>query len=316
MKEIDYFDSLISIQTFRFDELILKEIDNTPILKINVPEAIEQEICLFHRDVASGDDYFRSLHNEIKRRMLSHEAMPVVRFADGEYAFYQSSLQCNGLYRQAESVEGIKKAIPLHIEALEFLAKSGNFAPLIYPGNICQKKKGIFSFFRKSKGDDSALRFIKFLYDHHIELTNNNYIPFYIVYAYLTSTDFGNFVNGKKICIVNSGCNMDACKQWFAQFSSYPDIVFTEIPDSYVATCWASMKENILGQIPSDVDLCLVGAGAGSILVCVDIAKKFSIPVIDAGHVLNMMNGREDKSNGPRLYTIHKETIDKNGRPS
>ena len=101
---------------------------------------------------------------------------------------------------------------------------------------------------------------------------------------------------------------MYGCTQWFAQFSSHPDIIFTEIPDSYVATLWESMKENVLSRIPSNIDLCLVGAGIGSLLVCVDVANRFSIPAIDAGHVLNMMNGREDKSNGPRLYTIHKTT--------
>ena len=310
MKKIDYLNRLISTQTFRFDKLILEGIDNTPILKINVPETIEQEMCLFHHDVASGNDYFKSLHNEIKRKMSKHEPMSVVRFADGEYAFYQNSLGCNGLYRQAESVEAIKKAMPSHIEALKTIAEEGKFASLIYPGNVRQKKRNLFSFFRKSKGDDSALKFINFLFNNNIELTNENYIPFYMVYAYLTSTDFGNLVNGKKICIVNSECNMDACRRWFAQFSSYPDIVFTEIPNSYVATRWESTKENILSQVPSDVGLCLVGAGVGSILVCLDLAKRFSIPAIDAGHVLNMMNGYEEKSGGPRLYTIREKVAD------
>jgi len=306
MKKAYYLNGLISSQTFRFENLTLNGIDNTLILKINVPEMIEQETCLFHRDIASGDDYFKLLHNAIKRRISNHETMPIVRFADGEYAFYRHGLRCNGLYQQAESVEAIKKAMPSHIEALKILAKSGKFASLIYPGNIRQEKKGVFSFFRKSKGDDSALKFIDFLFNNNIELTNNHYIPFYIVYAYLTSIDFANLVNNKKVCIVSSECNRDACKRWFARFSSYPDIVFTEIPDSYVATRWESMKENVLSQVPSDVDLCLVGAGVGSVLVCIDMAIQFSIPAIDAGHILNMMNGREDKSNGPRLYTIRK----------
>ena len=308
MKKISYLDRLTSNQIFRFDKLALNGIDNTPILKVNVPEMIEQEICLFHRDISDGDGYFEILHNFIKSGLSTRTAAPVVRFADGEYAFYENDIGCNGLYQQAESVEAIKKAMPLHIEALKTLAESGKFASLIYPGNVRQKKKGVFSFFCKSKEDDSALKFIDFLYDHHIELTNKNYIPFYIVYAYLTSTDFGNLVNGKKICIIGSECNMDACKQWFARFHSHPDILFTEIPDSYVATRWEFMKEKTLSQIPPDVDFCLVGAGVGSLLVCVDVANKFSIPAIDAGHVLNMMNGREDKSNGPRLYTIHKAT--------
>ena len=308
MKKTSYLDSLISNQTFRFDKLTLNGIDNTPILKVNVPEIIEQETCLFHRDISDGDGYFEMLHNFIKSGISTRRTAPVVRFADGEYAFYQNSLRCNGLYQQAESVESIKKAMPIHIEALKILAKSGKFASLIYPENVRQEKKGVFSFFRKSKEDDSALKFIEFLFNHNIKLTNKNYIPFYIVYAYLTSNDFGNLVNGKKICIISSECNMDACMQWFAQFSSHPDIIFTEIPDSYVATLWESMKENVLSQIPSNIDLCLVGAGIGSLLVCVDVATKFSIPAIDAGHVLNMMNGREGKSNGPRLYTIHKAT--------
>lgn len=56
----------------------------------------------------------------------------------------------------------------------------------------------------------------------------------------------------------------------------------------------------------TDTGLCLVGAGIGALLVFVDVAHKFSIPAIDAGHVLNMMNGCEEKSGRPRLYTIHK----------
>jgi hypothetical protein len=307
MRKISYLDRLIASGTFRLDTLALNEIDNTPIFKINVPEMIEQEICLFHMDISDGDGYFEMLQSFIKRGLSTRMAVPVVRFADGEYAFYQNSLHCNGLYQQAESVESIKKVMPIHVEALKILAKSGKFASLIYPGNVRQEKKGLFSFFRKTKGDDSALKFIDFLYDHNVELTNENYLPFYVVYAYLTSEDFGNLVNGKKICIISSECNMDACKQWFARFHSYPNILFTEIPDSYVATRWESIKEKTLNQIPSDIDLCLVGAGVGSLLVCVDVANKFAIPAIDAGHVLNMMNGREDKSNGPRLYTIRKQ---------
>ena len=308
MKKTSCLDRLISNQTFRFDILALNGIDNTPILKVNVPEMIEQETCLFHRDIFDGDGYFEMLHNFIKTGISTRWAAPIVRFADGEYAFYQNSLYCNGLYQQAESVESIKKAMPIHVEALKILAKSGKIGPLICPGNVRQKKNGVFSFFCRSKGDGLALKFIEFLFNHNIELTNKNYIPFYIVYAYLTSNDFGNLVNGKKICIISSECNMDACMQWFAQFSSHPDIVFTEIPDSYVATRWESIKEKTLNQIPPDIDLCLVGAGIGSLLVCVDVANRFSIPAIDAGHVLNMMNGREDKSNGPRLYTIRRDT--------
>lgn len=139
-----------------------------------------------------------------------------------------------------------------------------------------------------------------------MKLSRDNYVPFFVVYAYLTSKRFAEIVDDRKICIINSECNLDLCRQCFAWFSSRPNIVFTEIPDSYVATRWESIKEDVLARMPADASLCLVGAGIGALLVSVDVAHEFSIPAIDAGHVLNMMNACEEKSGGPRLYTIHK----------
>lgn len=311
-----YYNELISSKTFRFDNLVISGIDNTPVFKMNVPEMTEQEVCLFHRDVASGDGYVALLHDAIERGILRHEATPIVRFADGEYAFYRNSLHCNGLYQQAESKAAIKKAMPSHIKALRTLATSGKIAPLIYPGNIRPGTNSLFSFFRKSKGDDSAIQFLDFLSTCQIELTGENYIPFYALYAYLTSSDFCKLVNGKKICIISSECNMDSCAHFFSRFLSHPELAFIEIPDSYVATRWKLIKTEVLSRIPTDTDLCLVGAGAGSLLVCIDAAAALSVPAVDAGHVLNMMNGREDKSSGPRLYTIHKNnTADERSLP-
>jgi len=306
MQKTSDLDRLIESCEFRFDKLTLKDIDNSFVLKLNRPKTKEEEITLFHRDVSCGDDYFEILHNFIHKSLISGNAAPVVRFADGEYAFYSKDLHCNGLYQQAESVKAIRKAIPLHLKALKILNRSGKYAPLIYPGNIRHKKKTFFSFLHKSRIDDRALKFTEFLSHQSIELTNENYIPFYVVYAYLTSKQFFEILEGKKVCIINSEFNLDLCRKWFASSSSCPDIFFVEIPDAYVATQWESIRKEILDRIPADTDLCIVGAGIGSLLVCVDVANEFSIPAIDAGHVLNMMNGREDKSGEPRLYTIHK----------
>jgi hypothetical protein len=238
--------------------------------------------------------------------MRERKATPIVRFADGEYAFYNHDLSCNGLYKQAESVSSINKAMPLHIAALKTLMKTGKLAPLIFPGNISPKQKRSFPFLRRSKKPSSASTFLEFLFHHNIELTGENYIPFYVVYAYLTSEDFIRLTHLKKLCILNAEFNSSSCKLWFEQFSSHPDLSFMEIPAEYVATRWEAIKEGILERIPEDTDICLVGAGIGALLVCVDVAERFLIPAIDAGHVLNMMNDRVDKSNGARLYTIRK----------
>jgi len=306
MEKTYYLDRLIEDHEFRFDQLFLNDIDNAPVKKFHGSEMETVETNLFHRDVLCGDDYFDILENFVSEGLSKKSPAPVVRFADGEYAFYAKSMKCNGLYQQAESVNAIKKAMPIHLEALRNLNRSGKMAPVVYPGNIQRKKKTLFSFLRKSRNDDSALEFLEFLFNNNIPLTKYNYMPFFVVYAYLTSKRFYKIVDGKNICIISSVYNKDSFRHWFSRFSSRPSISFAQIPDRYVATQWNSIKEGTLEQIPKDTDICLVGAGVGSLLVCVDIAEQFSIPAIDAGHVLNMMNGREDKSGGPRLYTIHK----------
>jgi len=306
MQKKSYLEHVKAGGEFRFNKLVLEGIDNEPAKMFHKAEIRDEEYCLFHREVVNGDEYFDILHNFICKSLKTSEAAPVVRFADGEYAFYNYSLHCNGLYQQAESVKAIKKAMPAHVKALNLLNKSGKFAPLIFPGNVRRKKKTLFSFFRKPSSDSSALEFVEFLFDNNIKLTCHNYIPFFVVYAYLTSKSFSEIVDGKKLCIISSECNIEFCRQWFGRFSSNPEIVFAKIPDRYVATQWQAIKKDVLSRIPSNPDLCLVGAGIGSLLVCLDVAHKFSIPAIDAGHVLNMMNGCEDKSGGPRLYTIHK----------
>jgi len=302
-----YLDRLTAGGPFRFRRLDIAGIDNEPVFKLNVPEMVEQETCLFHRDVSSGDQYVEILHATVQRALAEKAAMPIVRFADGEYAFYRHSLDCNGLYRQAESEAAIRKAMPGHVEAMRALARRGRIAPLVFPGNTRKKERGLFSFLRKSKHDDSAIGFLDFLSANGIGLTVDNYVPFYAVYAYLVTGRFARLLDGKTVCIVNSDFDENACRSWFRQFSSTPRISHAPIAAEYVATRWDSMREGVLAAVPPEVDVCIVGAGVGALQVCVDIAERFSTVAVDAGHVMNMMNGRVDKSGGPRLYTLWKD---------
>jgi len=307
MKKIGYLNRLIQDGTFYFSDLILTGIDNGPVVEMNRPEIVQEETCLFHRDVSRGDQYLQQLHTLVCERISSRDPAPVVRFADGEYAFYANDLHCNGLYQQAESVKAIKKALPRHMEAMRVLSRTGKMAPLVYPGNTEPLAQGLLSFLKRKTYNRSALRFIDFLYDHQVSITGDNYVPFYVVYAYLISREFAEAVDQRRLCIISSECNAHLCGQWFERLSSKPEIIFIPIPESYVGTQWQHLREGVMVKIPSDIEVCLVGAGVGSLPVCVDVAARFSVPAIDAGHVLNLMNGREDKSGGPRLYTVRKK---------
>jgi hypothetical protein len=297
---------LIESGSFLFKKLDIRGIDNEAVLSRNDPRMAEEECSLFHCEIADGNTYLQMLDESVKGGVSEHRALPVVRFADGEYAFYRQSLDCNGLYKQAESTRHIKEAITFHVDALKTVSASGWIAPLIFPGNTRSARRGLLSFLKRESGKAAASIFLDFLYANGMELRRDHYMPFYVVYAYLASQAFASLVDGRKLCIVNAEFHADQFSNWFAKFSSHPEISFVEIPDSFVATRWPRLRDNVLAAVPARVDLFLTGAGVGALPVCVDLASSFSAPAIDAGHVLNMMNGREDKSNGPRLYTLVK----------
>lgn len=305
MQDKRYLHDLTEQKLFRFSHLSVDSIDNEPVAKIFSSAVLEQEFCLFANAILTGNEYIQFLHRRIINSLQNKQPLPIVRFADGEYAFYNSSLDCNGLYKQAESVEAIKKVMPQHIAAMKYLERNGLFAPLVYPGNSNIVVRNFFTFLR-GKRNSTGADFLDFLHTAGISLTAENYVPFYVVYAYLTSSEFAAAMNGKNICVLNSEYNKENCRKWFARCSSYPHISFIETPPEYIATRWEKIKKEILNKISPDTDLCLAGAGVGALLVCADVARTFSIPAIDAGHVLNMMNDRVDKSNGARLYTLRK----------
>lgn len=295
--------ALPGCEDFRFERLAISGIDNEPVLSRNAPGQREEEFCLFHKDMPSGDAYVSLLSERVETGIKDRRPLPVVRFADGEYEFYSASLKCNGLYKQAESVEAIRAAFPAHAEALRYLSMNGFMAPLLFPGNM--RRRGRFrALLGKKNGEDSALRFLEFLARYGINLTGANYMPFYAVYAYLSGERFAAAVDSKTVCVINSDFNEKECYGWFGRAGSHPRLIHAPIPDSYAATRWDSMREGVFRAVKEKPDCFLVGAGVGALQVCVDAAKRFSVPAIDAGHIINMMNGLERKSNGPRLYTF------------
>ncbi len=290
------------LRDFRFARLSIEGIDNGSLLATGPAGWREEETCLFHASVRSGDDYVAGLGTRIEAALVGAVALPVVRFADGEYAFYSGSLKCNGLYEQAESVAAIRAAWPAHVAAMRELAAGGVFAPLLVRNNM-RPRRAPLAWFRKDRGEDLALRFLQFLAGHEIHLSGANYVPFYCVYAYLSSERFARAVDGKTVCIVNSDFHAEACQAWFARAGVRPSLTHVKIPQSYAATRWAQMLDETLRQVTRQPDCFLVGAGVGALQICVDLASRYCVPAIDAGHILNMMNDLEGKSGGPRLFT-------------
>lgn len=295
--------ALLPGDEYRFARLEITGIDNESVLALNSPEQRQEEVCVLHRSVPSGDAYAALLARRFETALQERTPLPVVRFADGEYAFYNGSMKCNGLYQQAESPASIRAAFPAHVKALRELSETGLLAPLLFPGNM-RNRSFLQKLLGKKKGTDGALNFLDFLARNGVRLTASNYVPFYAVYAYLSGPRFAASVNGKKVCVINSDFNAKACADWFSRSNSIPSLVHVELPASFVATRWASMRDKVLGAVPRDIDCVMAGAGVGALEVCVDAAREFRVPAVDSGHIINSMNGLESKSKGPRLFTF------------
>ena len=290
---------------FCFESIDDERLANQKIISQR-PKLARETISLVHSSRTSLQANVQYLHERILAAMAMREALPIIRFADGEYAFYSLSLACNGLYKQARSRQEIQAVLAKHIHALEYVQAKGFIAPLIFPGNL-QFSPSLKKILGLKEKPGSALSFIRLLSSHGIRLTPDHYIPFYAIYAYLTSNTFLSACGGKNICILNSDLNMKLANEWFNKGGSGARVSYVCIPSEYVAISWQQYKNDILLQIPRETDICLVGAGIGSLEVCADVSQSFSIPAIDAGHVINMINSRVDKSAGARLFTEWKQ---------
>ena len=294
---------MIKSRDFSFRRLEITGINNEPVLAANPRSMRLEETCLFHREVEDGDAYVSRLASLVDTGLRQRQSLPIVRFADGEYAYYAEDLRCNGLYRQAESVEAIRGSIPAHVAAMKAVAANGILSPLLYRGNCRSFPRGLRSLLGGWRANDTGIRFYEFMVSQGVRLTGDNYVPFYVVYAYLASRRFKEAVDGRRLALVGSGCDVERCREWFAKAGSRPEIHVVDIPAACVATQWATARDSALSSIPPETELCLVGAGIGALLVCVDVAAAVPGPVLDAGHVLNMMNDDAARSGGSRLYT-------------
>ncbi len=90
MQDKRYLDDLMKQKLFRFSHLSIDSIDNEPVAKVFSSAVLEQETCLFANSIKSGDDYCHFLHRRVIDYMQKRQPLPIVRFADGEYAFYNS----------------------------------------------------------------------------------------------------------------------------------------------------------------------------------------------------------------------------------
>jgi len=133
-----------------------------------------------------------------------------------------------------------------------------------------------------------------------------NYIPFYCVYSYLSSTRLPRQLMARR-CVSSIRTSM---RRHVQHGLSEPARIPGWFMCRFQLPMWPRGGLHARRSVPAcsrESDCFMVGAGVGALEVCVDAARRYSAPAIDSGHILNMMNDLESKSKGPRLFTFRDE---------
>lgn len=134
--------------------------------------------------------------------------------------------------------------------------------------------------------------FGRWLQKNRIVLTDDNYFPFYFVYAALTGPRRGELLKGRRVLVVNGACGEKRRKiehgllrEGVAEISWYPISLDRSLYDRLDV-------DSYIGKI----DLALVGAGIGKPNILTQM-ELLNVPCIDAGYVFEVWADRENRWN-------------------
>ena len=134
----------------------------------------------------------------------------------------------------------------------------------------------------------------KWIIKHNITINNDNYYPFYFVYAMLTGSRRRELLKGRRVLVVNGA--KGAKKQDIIKGLKREGVVKVE-------WCSISLKRSMFDIIDvkpyiGQVDLAFVGAGIAKPYILLQM-KSLNVPCIDAGYVFEVWANPDNKWNRP-----------------
>lgn len=130
----------------------------------------------------------------------------------------------------------------------------------------------------------------KWLQKNNIEITDQNYYPFYFVYAMLTGNRRSELFVGKRVLVVNGATSEKRNKIIKSLFGEGVQDVFW---------CEISLDRSLYDRISIEkyigrIDFVLVGAGIGKASILLQL-KPLAVPCIDAGFVFEIWADNRNK---------------------
>lgn len=241
-----------------------------------------------------------------------HRHLPVIRLSDGEFKLLFGIVYDS---YDANPFRALCSFIRQHLSQLikrgSFTAgtrrhvSSGNYARnelvnirKLYPKYLRQiATKGFFclhlthgSLFSFNEKYFSRLR--KFFISSNIELKPENYIPFYFVYALLSSPHFSSLLNNSRILLIHSATGSKKSRINNSLLKYGPLSITWHAIDSS-----KSFYNKIYIDNPQSYNLVLFGAGVGKPALISQLSE-LCCPCIDAGYMFEVW------ADGPQIASL------------
>lgn len=258
---------------------------------------------------------------ELINSLIGEKYFPVCRLSDGEYTFicgsqppiksniisqlfsvtyyYIKSIFSNGDLNAATrkgvssgnyNKDEIEKNIITYLKNLKDISNTGILAlHLTYSNNPFQER---FHF---------ALN--KTFRKNNIQITNDNYYPFYFVYAYLLTDSFLDRIKNKNILII-TGSNEEKIikvKQYFKNIE-VNSIEFYKISPN--KSLYDTIEIDSI--VNKNIDICFVAAGIGKPNILVQL-EPLNCPCIDVGFMYEVWANPELGYNRPWCSKNYKQ---------
>ena len=281
-------------------------------LKFKIPMELEGFDPLWHEDrnynpgkfhhLSLTNASFQKQYDSFKERVLNcigKTFLPVYRMSDGEFKFclgetgikkrILSALRINDNYLstcwgEAYTKKEIKEAWDKFIDNLKRISGQGYLA-------IHFVENALF------KGYTGYIKLMSDWFDrHNIQLTESNYISFYMIYAILCGRDSIKLFQNRRILIITSDYD-----DRFIKLEKELQLKYQiECVSFYEISRTKSLLEKInFKKINGNVDLVLIGAGIGSLNILMQLSALNTV-CIDAGIVLDALVNKN--RNTSRLF--------------
>ena len=285
-----------------------------------LPESIDFVIPGFKRDYVPGsvktlalrkrdseqwfDEFVDRLINASGRKFL-----PVCRMSDGEFLFLLGEqpldIRLSFVQKLRQKLSRFKWQLLLggglaphtvgHYHSGEYTAEEWSKARMEYPQMMRKiSQKGIIAWHLNYTNVPFQERYFPalavWLQENDIVLSDDNYYPFYFVYALFAGPRRGELLKDRRVLVVNG-----------AQGEHRRKIIEGLMREgvSEVFWCSISLKRSLYDSVDmcsfvGKVDLALVGAGIGKANILLQM-EPLNVPCIDAGYIFEVWADPKNK---------------------